>query len=73
MTPREPCYSETLDLIDFAQSDGREAILLYDETFYVELVAVDMWLVCKAAKESRADSVRQLLVERIRKAKGADK
>lgn len=71
MTRSESCRPETVDLIDFAQTDGREAILLYDETFYVELAVVDEWLARRASKENRSEAVRGMLVHRIRKAKSS--
>lgn len=30
MTPHDPCRSETLELLDYAQSYEREGLLLYD-------------------------------------------
>jgi hypothetical protein len=34
----------TQRLVDYAQAASDEAVMIYDETVYVELVVVDEWL-----------------------------
>jgi hypothetical protein len=70
MSMHEPCRSETIELLDYAQMGGREGLLLYDETLYVEVAVVDDWLGRKAATASRGEAVRKLLMERIRQTAG---
>lgn len=58
-----------MSLIDYAQQGDREALLLYDETLYVEVATVDDWFAREAAKGSRGEAVRNFMMEGIRKAK----
>lgn len=69
MTPHDPCRSETLELLDYAQSYEREGLLLYDEILYVEVAIVDTWLAHRAAQGHRDNPFHLRLMDRIRKAK----
>lgn len=65
----EPTCDETVDLLAYAQAGDRdpEALLLCDDTLYVQVSVVDEWLSRSSAQTSDPLMVR--LAERIRRAK----